>query len=124
MLVHLWHFAGVAEYASRIQDEGFWDKSSYELGRRWPCLALAGERQWEKDKGPALVEVWIDIDEQELAMFAGCVIDGRRTIVYYQIPPALLNAPGVKRLAHDNADHLPRTPDAYAKVISTPVGVQ
>jgi hypothetical protein len=114
MTIHLWHFAGLAQYARGIQDEGFWDESSHEFGTRSPCFSLAGERQWEKIKGPALVEVWIDIEEQALAMFAGCVIDGLRTIVYYQIPPHLLNAPGVKRLAHDDANHLPRTPEAYA----------
>jgi hypothetical protein len=111
MKLHLWHFTRRAEDARKIQDEGFMDHSTGALGVRWPCLALAGERNWEVERGPALVEVWIDIDEQSLSdYFTRYGSDGRRDIIFYQIVPDLLNAPGVRRLAHDNADHLPRTP--------------
>jgi hypothetical protein len=110
MEFHLWHFTHRAEDARRIQEEGFRDHSSGQLGIRWPCLSLAGERAW----GPALVEVWIDIDQQLVDIyFTRFVRIGYHDILFYQIEPSFLNAPGVKRLAHDNADHLPRTSDAY-----------
>jgi hypothetical protein len=115
MKLHLWHFTRRIEDARKIQAEGFLDHSSGRLGIRWPCFSLAGERHWEIERGPALVEVWIDIDEQELATdFTRHGRDGQRTVVFYQIVPNRLNAPGVERLAHDNADHLPRSLEAYA----------
>jgi hypothetical protein len=104
------------EDARRIQDEGFLDHSSGRLGIRWPCLSLAGERAWESTWGPALVEVWIDIDQNLVdTMFTRLARIGHRDIIFYQIEPSYLNAPEVKRLAHDNADHLPRTSDAYSE---------
>jgi hypothetical protein len=108
MKLHLWHFTHHVEDAREIQDKGFRDNSSQKLGCRWPCFSRAGERYWEEKRGPALVEVWIDIDEQLLAdYFTRHCVDDYHVIDFYQIDPALLDAPGVKRLAHDNADRLP-----------------
>jgi hypothetical protein len=109
-MIHLWHFTHSPAVARQIQAEGFQDKSSHEHGLRWPCFSLPGERNWEQIWGPALVEVWLEMDDQE---FAGYEQGGRGaaatsgTIVSYQIPPDLINAHTVKRRAHDNADHLP-----------------
>ena len=114
MVIHLWHFTRRTEHARKIQAEGFRDHSSREYGTRWPCLSLAGERNWEVENGPAVVEVWIDIDERELADFKRLSFNGQQDVIFYQIPPARLNVPGVRRLAHDNADHLPPSLEAYA----------
>jgi len=114
MKFHLWHFTHRVEDARRIQREGFRDHSSGQLGIRWPCLSLAGERAWEATWGPALVEVWTDIDQQLIDMnFKRFARIDHRDILFYQIEPSFLNAPTVKRFAHDNADHLPWTSDAY-----------
>jgi hypothetical protein len=110
MIVHLWHFTRRAEDARQIQAEGFRDYSSYEFGLRWPCFSLAGERRWEIERGPALVEVWLEIDEQELDGYEPGRGDDEDRTIFYQIPPAAINAYTVKRLAHDNADHIPRIP--------------
>jgi hypothetical protein len=114
MGLHLWHFTPRFEDARKIQDEGFCDSSSEKHGLRWPCFSEAGERLWEPENGPALVEVWIDIDERLLAAeFTRHRTVGRRTVVYYEIEPKYLNAPGVKRIAQENVEaalrHMPAT---------------
>lgn len=110
MKLHLWHFTHSIEAARSIERDGFLDPSTGEIGVRWPCFSLAGQRYWEQERGPALVEVWIDIDDRWLAYIMRIRRDGERPIVFYQIVPELLNAPGVKRLAHDSANDLP-TPE-------------
>jgi hypothetical protein len=60
--------------------------------------------------GPALVEVWLETDDQEFAGYeqgSQGVAAASGTIISYQIPPDIINAHTVQRLAHDTADHLP-----------------
>ena len=79
------------------------------------AVPLAGRREGlGSNVGAGVVEVWIDIESKLVDMnFTRFARIGHRDILFYQIEPSFLNAPGVKRLAHDNADHLPRTSDAY-----------
>jgi hypothetical protein len=117
MKLHLWHFTTSAAAAKSIEEFGFWDMDTFQFGTRWPCFSQAGERHWESERGPALVEVWLEIDEDVLAAeFTRRCRDGDRVITYYQFIPELLNFPHVRRLAHENADHLSRTPEEYDNI--------
>jgi hypothetical protein len=120
MAVHLWHFTHSADIARKIEAEGFLDRSSVEYGPRCPCFSLPGERYWEGTWGPALVEMWLDIDEQKLndrSYYYRGPWPGEPGPPYYQIPTEVVNVCTVKRRSHANADHLPRSSEAYPKDI-------
>lgn len=120
MNICLWHFTGRVEDARQIQAGGFREFSEGLWGLRWPCFSLAGERNWEPVWGPALVEVSLEIDEQELASYeqGGVGVSASRGLpLCYQIPPEVVNARTVRRQAHDNADHLPRTSEEYSAAL-------
>jgi hypothetical protein len=64
MIVHLWHFTATQNIKS-IREEGF------RLGPNRPgnYFSPAGDMSCKGAWGPGLVEVWLEIDEQELAGF-------------------------------------------------------
>lgn len=101
MIIHLCHFTWSAANARQIRDEGFRRDRD-----RDPCFSLPGETFWKKSHGPSLVEVWLDIDDQELAAYKCGVVDGGRHIVFYTIPTEVVNAQKIKMHIHDNADDL------------------
>jgi hypothetical protein len=109
MKSHLWHFTHSPAVARQIQAEGFRDNSIDEYDLRWPCFSLPGERTWEKSCGRALVVVWLEIDEQELAGYeqgGPGAAAGSGSIISYQIPPDIINAHTVERRAYDDVDQL------------------
>jgi hypothetical protein len=115
MAIYLWHFTHSPAVARQIQAEGFRDNSSHEYGLRWPCFSLPWERKWEKTWGPALVVVWLEFDEEELAGYeqgGRGAAAGSGSIISYQIPPDILKIHTVKRRAYDNVDQVTRTSEA------------
>jgi hypothetical protein len=101
MIIHLWHFTWTVANAKRVRDEGF-----QRARDRDPCFSVPGETFWKESHGPALVEVWLDIDEQELAVYECGVVDGGRHIVFYTIPVDVVNARKVEMHVYANADDL------------------
>ena len=81
--IRLWHFTG-KENVEPIRTGGF--VLSEALNQSGVFFSLAGETNWYFE-GRGLVEVWLEIDEQELARFKQVAGDGSRYIDFYVIPP-------------------------------------
>lgn len=100
-MFRLWHFT--SKFAcERIQVGGFRAMTGRPI-----CFSLPGERHWENGRGPALVEVWFDFDDEELAGYRLATMHGGRTIPFYSIPADDINARARHMRFHENADRFP-----------------
>jgi hypothetical protein len=103
MVIHLWHFTDT-QCVKQIRTGGFVlrddpEGSSIQLG---VYFSLAGEMNWSHC-GPGLIELWLDVDEHELASYKHLAGDGVRYIDFYIIPLSVLQTDRVQRWSfHDD----------------------
>jgi hypothetical protein len=102
MIIHLWHFTGTENIES-IRVGGF--ALPAHLNQMGVYLSLAGEHNWAL-KGPGLIEVWLDIEEREIARYKQIAGDGGRYIDFYIIPPDRLYECARGYLFHRDARQL------------------
>jgi hypothetical protein len=105
MIFRLWHFAPL-ESALQFQKEGFPVGQFDGVPFRF-CFSYPGERFWAQDHGPALIEVWLEYDEQVIAGHFFATVHGDRVIPFYSIPSEEINGNALRMHVHENADGLP-----------------
>jgi hypothetical protein len=106
MMVHLWHFTKT-ETVKLIRAQGF--KTRYDLNRLGNDFVLPGEMSPKSVFGPALIEVWIDLDRAaiDIDYYKWSYIEGSRSVVVYRIPDHVVNDYAIKWRFTDNIDVLP-----------------
>jgi hypothetical protein len=105
MILRLWHFVPLQD-AEQFQKEGFPVGELDGVPFRF-CLSHPGERYWERDHGPALLEVWLEYDERVIAGHLCAIVADGRTIPFYSIPSEEINGNALRIHVHETDDGLP-----------------
>jgi len=102
MTIHLWHFTNT-QAVNLIRKEGF--VSRPDLDRSGNFFTLAGETTYKRH-GPGLVEVWLEMDEKELAQFKQFSAEGDRVFDFYMIPAERVSACAIRWCYHESFDEV------------------